>query len=404
MKIYAKRLYTSLFTSVTLFLFATLALAACSGSGNGSGSASTPTVSTTTTTGKATVTPTTTPQIQLGTQPCPDAVKAPAHWDAIIPTQANVTKVESVLCGNLVGNASLQTLITVRANGTGAILDVYVYNHITDPNPAQIFKLQNLYKGDARISGYNTILTAEVDQASSVNKNNTSNAALVQDLFREFKWSDGAGTLVPVTFPGIFPDLTRYQAEAAQQEVNQGHQPWRLSVTQTAQALAASTNLLKWNANSPATIVSGGGQHDVDAVVNVKNTNAVSGTIIVTLSRLEGNSNGGIWEATSVTSHGMSITSPQERTRLSSPTAVTGSGNAFEAVIGRVFVLDHLYTDIGHADARGVIGNGNTTFSTSVTYTPTFKNGTEEGVLVLYSYSNANGSISGAVMIKEMLG
>nr|HET6903781.1 hypothetical protein [Ktedonobacteraceae bacterium] len=404
MKIYAKRRYTSLFTSITLFLLITLALTACSGPGGGSGSTSTPTVSTTTTAGKATITPTTTPQIQLGTQPCPDAVKAPAHWDAIIPTQANVNKVESVLCGNLVGNASLQALVTVRANGTGAILDVYVYNHITDPSPAQIFKLQNLYKGDARISGYNTVLTAEVDQASSVNKNSTSNAALVQDLFREFKWSDGAGTLVPVTFPGIFPDLTRYQAEAAQQEVNQGHQPWRLSATQTAQALAASTNLLKWNANSPATIVSGGGQHDVDAVVSVKNTLAVSGTITVTLSRLEGNSNGGIWEATSVTSQGMSITSPQERNRLSSPTAVTGSGNAFEGVIGRVFVLDHLYTAIGQADARGAIGNGNTTFSTSVNYTSTFKNGTEEGVLVLYSYSNANGAISGAVMIKEMLG
>jgi len=404
MKIYAKRLYTSLCTSVTLFLFIVLALAACSGPGGSSGSASTPTASSTTTVGKATVTPTTTPQIQLGKQTCPDAVKAPSHWDAIIPTQANVNKVESVLCGNLVGNPSLQALVTVRANGTGAVLDVYVYNHITDPNPAQIFKLQNLYKGDARISGYNTVLTAEVDQASSVNKNSISNAALVQDLFREFKWSDGAGTLVPVTFPGIFPDLTRYQAETAQQEVNQGHQPWRLSATQTAQALATSTNLLKWNANSPATIVSGGGQHDVDAVVNVKNTNVVSGSIIVTLSRLEGNSNGGIWEATSVTSKGMSITSPQERNRLSSPTAVTGSGNAFEGVIGRVFVLDHLYADIGHADAKGATGNGNTTFSTNVNYTSTFKNGSEEGVLVLYSYSNADSSISGAVMVKEMLG
>ncbi len=405
MKSYAKRLNTSLFTNVIVFLFVTFTLAACSGPGGGSGTASTPTVSATTPTATAGhATPTTTPQIQLGTQPCPNAVKAPSYWDAIIPTQANVNKVENVYCGNLVGNTSLQALVTVRANGTGAILDVYVYTHITDPNPAQIFKLQSLYKGNARISGYNTVLTAEVDQSSSVNKNSTSNAALVQDLFREFKWSDSVGTLVPVTFPGIFPDLTRYQAEAAQQEVNQGHQPWRLSATQTAQALASSASLLMWNSNAPATLVSGGGQHDLNAVVNVKNTLAVSGTITVTLSRLEGNSNGGIWEATSVISNGMSITSPQERNRLSSPTAVAGSGSAFEGVIGRVFVLDHLYTDIGHAGAKGAIGNGNTTFATTVSYTSTFKNGTEEGILVLYSYSNANGSIAGAVMIKEMLG
>jgi len=402
---YVKQRYTAFFISVSLCLLVALLLTACNAPGS-SGSTATPTVSNSTATahsGNATVTPTTTPQIQLGTQPCPDAIKTPAHWDAIIPTQANVNKVESVLCGNLTGTPTLQVLVTVRAAGSGAILDVYVYNHITDPSPTQIFKLQNLYKGDAKISGYNTLLTAEVDSASSVNKNTTANAQLVQDLYREFKWSDGAGTLVPVTFPAIFPDLTRYQAEVAQQAVNQGQQPWRLSATQTAQALAANQNLLKWNPNSAATIVSGGGQHDTDAVVNVKNTNAVSNTITVTMSRLEGNSNGGIWEVTSVTTSGMSITAPPARNLLTSPTTVTGTGNAFEGKIGRVFVLDHLYTDIGQADANGATGNGNTTFSANVSFTSTFKNGSEEGVLVLYSYSNTNGSISGAIMVKELL-
>lgn len=402
---YVKQRSTALFSSVALCLLIALLLTACNAPGS-SGSTATPTVSKSTATahsGNATVTPTTTPQIQLGTQPCPDAIKTPAHWDAIIPTQANVNKVENVVCGNLIGTPTLQALITVRSDGSGAILDVYAYNHITDPSPTQIFKLQNLYKGEARISGYNTLLTAEVDSASSINKNTTANAQLVQDLYREFKWSDGAGTLVPVTFPAIFPDLTRYQAEVAQQAVNQGQQPWRLSATQTAQALAADQNLLKWNPNAPATIVSGGGQHDTDAVVNVKNTNAVSNTITVTMSRLEGNSNGGIWEVTSVTTNGMSITAPPARNLLTSPTTVTGTGSAFEGKIGRVFVLDHLYTDIGHADANGATGNGTTTFSTNVSFTPTFKNGNEEGVLVLYSYSNANGSISGAIMVKELL-
>jgi hypothetical protein len=206
-----------------------------------------------------------------------------------------------------------------------------------------------------------------------------------------------------VAFPGIFPDLTRYQAEAAQAQVNQGHQPWKLSATLTAQALAASQSLLKWNPNSPATIVSGGGTHDINAVVSVKSTKPGGGTIKVTMSRLEQNSNGGIWEATSVTSNGMSIIVPQDRDRLNSPATVKGTGNAFERVIGKVFVLDHLYTDIGHANATGAIGNGSTTFSSSVTYNSTFKGGIQEGVVVLYSYSNADSSIAGAVMVKEML-
>jgi len=385
-------------------LLATFTLVACSPFGGSSSSTPTATASSPTARSSsltAITTTTTTPVVRLGAQPCPDAVKDPAHWTAIIaPTTGS--HVESVTCANLTGNPTLQALVTVRSDGTGAILDIHVYSHITDPNPNQLFQLQNLYKGDARISGYNTVLTAEVDANSSINRGQ-ANANLAQDLFREFKWSDGAGTLVPVAFPGIFPDLTRYQAETAQAQVNQGHQPWRLSATQTAQALAASQSLLKWNPNAPATIVSGGGGHDLNAVVNVKSTNPGGGTITVTMSRLEQNTNGGIWEATSVTTAGMSITAPLDRDRLSSPTLVKGSGNAFEGKIGKVIVLDHLYANIGQADATGAIGNGSTTFSASVSYTSSFKTGIQEGVVVLYSYSNADGSIAGAVMVKEML-
>lgn len=388
---------------ISLLLLVFLVLTGCSGIGSGS---ATPTAGGSPTSGggngpTATTTVSATPVVRLGVQPCPDAVKDPTHWTVIIaPT--STSKVESVSCGNLRGTPSLQALVTVRNEGSGAILDVYVYDHITDPSPVQLFKLQNLTKGDAKISVYNTVMTAEVDPNSSINKGRP-NANLTQDLFREFKWSDGAGTLVPVAFPGIFPDLTRYQAEADQAQVNQGHQPWKLSATLTAQALAASQDLLKWSPNAPATIVSGGGSHDINAVVSVKSTHPGAGTITVTMSRLEQNSNGGIWEVTSVTSPGMSITTPQDRDRLTSSTTVTGKGNAFEGKIGKVIVLDHLYTDIGHSDAKGATGNGNTTFSSNVSYNASFKTGIQEGVVVLYSYSNADGSIAGAVMVKEML-
>jgi hypothetical protein len=328
------------------------------------------------------------------------AVSAPSHWDPIIPTQANVSKVENVTCANLMGSPTLQALVTVRFDGTGSNLDLYVYRNITDASPAQIFKLQGLYKGSAKISNYNTVLTGEVDQNSAVNVGK-ANVALTQDLFREFKWSDGAGTLVPVSFPGLFPDLTRYQAETDQAQVNQGHDSWKLSAETVSTNLAVT--LLKWSTSAQTTIVSGGGQHDVDAVVTVKNTGPVGNTIKVTLSRLEGNANGGIWEATAVETTGMSITSPQDRDRLSSPVAVSGTGSAFEGKIGQVVVLDHLYNPIGHADANGATGNGPTTFSASVSFNSTFKGGTQEGIVQLYSRSNADGSIAGAVMIKELL-
>ena len=393
----------SLFIATFFVFIVSFTLAACGGSGN-SGNSSTPTTQATTSGGSSggNTTATASPGIGLGSRPCPDAVKAAAHWDAIIPTQNGVTQVETVTCGNLVGNPTLQALVKVRYQGTGQILDVYVYSDITNPSPSQLFKLQNLYKGDAKISVYNTVLTAEVDQNSSINAGK-ANADLTQDLFREFKWSDGAGTLIPVSFPGMYPDLTRYQAENDQAQVNQGKDPWKLNAVQVANHMAADAHLLNWPGNAPTTVVSGGGSSDSDAVVTVKNPTPVGNTIKVSLERLEGNTNGGIWEVVSVTAVGMSITAPQSRDILTSPVKVTGTGNAFEGVIGSIDILDHLYTPIGHANVRGATGNGNTTFSTNVTYNSTFKGGKQEGIVVLYAANNAGSSIAAAVMIKELL-
>jgi hypothetical protein len=386
----------SLLVITTLTVILTLILAACGGA--------TPTTQSSTSgrgTGENT-TPIASPGIGLGPQTCPEAVKAPVHWDPIIPTQNGVTKVENVTCGNLIGNPTLQALVTVRYEGTGAILDMYVYTHITSPSPLQLFKLQNLYKGDAKISVYNTILTAEVDQNSSINAGK-DNASFTQDLFREFKWSDSAGTLVPVSFPGIYPDLTRFQAENDQALVNQGQTPWKLNATMIANHMASDPHLLNWPSSSSATLVSGGGSGDADATVTVKNPAAGGGTIRVSLQRLEGNTNGGIWEVVAVTSDGSSITAPQIRDRLTSPVQVAGIGNSFGGSVGTVAVLDHLYMDIGHATAKGVIGNGNTTFAASVPYNSTFKGGSQEGIVVLYLENNAGNAPTAAVMLKELL-
>jgi hypothetical protein len=392
----------SLFITI-LFVFI-LAFTSCSGSSNNT-SSSTPTTQAASSGGNSgsKTTATTSPGIGLGPRPCPDAVKATAHWDAIIPTQNGVTHVEKVVCGNLTGNATLQALITVRYQGTGQILDVYVYNDITSPSPSQLFKLQNLHKGDAKISVYNTVLTAEIDQNSSINAGKNV-SVMTLDLFREFKWSDGAGTLVPVSFPGIFPDLTRYQAENDQAQVNQGQDAWKLNAAQVANHLATDTHLLNWPGNTQAVVVSGGGSNDSDAVVTVKNPMAAGNTIKVSLERLEGNTNGGLWEVVSVTASGMSITSPQSRDILSSPVNVAGTGFAFEGAIGTVYVLDHLYTPIGHARVTRATGSGNSTFSTVVSYTNTFKSGNQEGLVVLYAANNAGSSNGAAVMIKELLG
>jgi len=385
--------------SILVVFMLALTLVSCSGSSSTTISSTTPADQNS---GNSTTTPTSS-VLHPGPQPCPAAIQAPAHWDAIIPTQNGVTHVEKVICGYITGTTTLQALITVRYQGTGQLLDVYVFNNITTPSPSQLFKLQNLYNGDARISAYNTVLTAEIDQYSSINSGK-SDAEMARDLFREFQWSAGAGTLVPVSFPGIFPDLTRYQAEVDQTQVNQGQDAWKLNAAEAARHLATDTHLLNWPGDVKALVVSGGGSKDTSAIVTVKNPAPPGNMIHVSLERLEKNTNNGIWEVVAVTAENISITSPQSRDILTSPMNVTGNGNAFEGVIGTVEVLDHTYSPIGHMQVTGATGNGNTTFLTVVSYNPTFKGGRQDGIVVLYAANNAGSSTGAAVMIKELLG
>ena len=380
-----------LLAALLVSLALTLVLSACNqDSGGGSG------ISTGTT--KPPVA--TAARIQLGPQPCPTAVQSGAHWKTIVATSAT-QKVEGVLCGYLMGVPSLQAVIKVRYGGTDGLLDIDVYANITSTNPSRIFRLKGLPHGDVGISNYNTLLTGEIDLKSSQHAGVPS-TQVQQDLYREFRWSDGAGTLVQIAFPGLYPDLTRYQAEFEQGEVNtgQGFQQWRLSAITTAQNFAEF--VLLWDPSAPTTVLSGGGTHDARAVILVKNPSAGGATIKLSLSRLELNTNGGIWEVTDVATDGMTIASPQNAQQLTSPVLVKGVNIAVAGKPTTIMVFDHDRTEIGQAAVTQASGTGKTNISTSVSFLSSFQGETQEGVIALYTYTG-NHVIAGAVMVKVLL-
>ncbi|MDQ6659934.1 MAG: hypothetical protein M3Z24_03085, partial [Chloroflexota bacterium] len=287
MKTYSLRQYKRLSLTTGILLLLLFTLAACGGGGNSNNnnnSKGTPSSNGTPSKGNnGSVTPT--PGIKLGVQPCPDAVKDPAHWDSIAGTQQGVTQVGKVSCGNLIGTPSLQALVQVYHQGTGQIEDVHVYSNITSATPNEVFKLTGLYKGDAKISNYNTLMTGEVDTASKINSGQ-SNASYQLDLFREFKWSDSAGTMVQVAFPGMFPDLTRFGAEKDQDNVNNGQDQWKKDAKSVAQNMAMK--VLGWTGNFSTNVISGGGDTDSSAVIKLQApVGSGAGSVTMNLDRLE---------------------------------------------------------------------------------------------------------------------
>jgi hypothetical protein len=338
--------------------------------------------------------------IQLGPQPCPAAVQSAAHWETITGMSAT-QKVEGVLCGYLMGIPTLQAVVKVRDGGADSLLDIDVYANITSTNPSRIFLLKGLPHGDVGISNYNTLLTGEIDQKSS-QQAGVPSTQVQQDLYREFRWSDGAGTLVQIAFPGLFPDLTRYQAEFEQGEVNTGNgfQQWRLSAVTTAQHFAEF--VLGWDPNAPTTVLSGGSTHDAQALILVKNPSAGGATIKLSLSRLELNINGGIWEVTDVATDGMTIATPQNTQQLTSPVRVTGVDTAFAGKPTTIKVFDHDRTEIGQAAVTQASGTGKPNIATSISFLSSFQGETQEGIIALYAYTG-NHIIAGAVLVKVLL-
>jgi hypothetical protein len=176
------------------FLALALVLSACDQGGSPAGVAKSPVATTITRQG-----------IQLGQQPCPASVKAVNYWNAFLDTGPTKT-VAGVICGYLMGAPTLQAVVKIGYKDTKFLIDVAVFTAITSAKPVRIFALSGLLQGDINISNYNTLLTAQIDPNSSLNKGRPA-AQQAVDLYREFKWSDSGGTLVPVAFLGILPDI-----------------------------------------------------------------------------------------------------------------------------------------------------------------------------------------------------
>lgn len=140
--------------------------------------------------GGTSATPSATPTTGTGTPPA--TLRDPAYWGTIVRLHDGDV-VERVSFGHLVGDASLQALVTVRVARGGGFLNVSVHDRITDAHPRVLFTLPGLLLGNARISPVNTLLIAQSDGASDPTDGSSLGGGLVQDLFREFKWSANAG-------------------------------------------------------------------------------------------------------------------------------------------------------------------------------------------------------------------
>ncbi|HET8912805.1 MAG TPA: Gmad2 immunoglobulin-like domain-containing protein, partial [Ktedonobacteraceae bacterium] len=336
-----------------------------------------------------------------GPQACPGSVRSPDYWNKFISNPPNIMRAEQVYCANLKGNWTQQSLVVAHeiTGGGPTFTSVFVFDKITSDHPVLLFSSRHMLHGEAQISAINSLMIAYADPNSFVNSGK-SDINLVKDVSAEYAWFESRSDFELVPFPGIFPDLARYQAEQAQLAVNQGHQSWRNDPEMVARSLA--TTLLKWSPNSQTTLISGGSGL-VEAQVRVRSESPGHPTINVMLGHLDMNTHN-IWEVTDVdNSVQQMISNPTGATLVESPLAVTGSGSAFEGDVGTVYLYDRFYNVIGQAKCAPATGMGYTTFTATIHYNSSLPGGVQQGILAYYTRSMADGSISGVVMHSALI-
>ena len=367
----------------------------------------TPTQSGTPTTGVASSTVTATaiasptakpalPTITLQVIGCPTLS---INWDSLVGTRANVSKVQKVICGSLEGAGTLDALVDVRYYAPEARLDYFVYDNLYG-TPVRRMSAQGLLDGDALISSVGTIVTAEI------NPNDTVKG--VVDLFKEYQWN--GATFGQTLFPGMYPDVTRYQAEQAQAQVSaevaalgpgqsqsQISQAWRLTAGSVVTRLARG--IFHWT-NFTVTLPLHSQRLNV-LPITVTNLAAGGGGFVAVVHHLDEVPTN-IFEIEQVTSINGSagISNVAAYARLSSPVSVSGGALASGSILGQVVLYDDTYTTVGSSGAiKSSAPSGYVQFTVSISYhlTP----GLEEGIVAFYPTSQNNTALTNqAVLVK----
>lgn len=210
-------------------------------------------------------------------------------------------------------------LIQVLDRGPQEKVDVYVYGctpHQQPPTLNLLFKQQGLIKGSVDITQTHTLSIGQLDTTLPTDSD-TLLQPLQQNVFQEYSWTDGA--LNQIQFPGLYPVTSRSEAEALQDEANNGQAlPWSDPVS-TAQQMAE--DLFQWPRNTIATTLKKNKATEAQVLLTKKDTHIA---VSVTLTRLIQPDKRGLWWVTSAQTPGISLDQSQFNSPLSSPLLLQG--------------------------------------------------------------------------------
>src|SRR5579859_5674343 len=286
-------------------------------------------------------------------------------------------------------------LVPVEDTGPQHLLDVYVYGCTLQqhhPTLTLLFKQQGLIQGTLAVTGSNTLSIGELDTTLS-QENSMLLQPLQQNVYREYSWRDNA--FLQTVFPGLYPVTSRSEAEALQDQANNGQSlPWSDPLV-TAQQMAK--DLFHWSdATTQTTLQDNNGK--TAHVLLIQQSPHIE--VQVTLARLVQPTETGLWFATAAHTPGITLEQPTVRLPLISPLSLQGMG-ALNDGETTATLFDHTLTPIHPLNPGAIQVNETGRFSGSLLYTSTISN--QPGLLLIESLPPDGSTEAGQILLTGLI-
>lgn len=289
-------------------------------------------------------------------------------YTKIVPIRDKTQQMAAIQFVDELTGGQPAALIQVNTTGSQPKLDVYLYGCRQKQNqriPAltQLFKQQGLINGIADITQVHTLSIEQADTTLPTDKDALL-LPLQQNVFQEYTWKNGS--LSQTLFPGLYPVTSRSEAEALQDDANNGQSLLWISPLQTAEQMAK--DLFQW----PIEIIHGtlkdNNGTEAHVILEKKDTNI---QVVVSLTRLIQSNSKGLWWVTSAQTPGISLDQTGFNQPLSSPVTIRGTINPTQEKV-TAMLFNHTLTPINIANSPVLQTDANGQFSGSLSYADIF--------------------------------
>ncbi len=318
-----------------------------------------------------------------------------ADYAAIVHLQTGRQQLQAVQFVSQLTGGQPSVLVQVVNTGAQSTLDVYVFgctlrNHT--PILARLLAQRGLVQGSASISAANTLLTAGLDTTQTAQAS-VIEQPLQQSIYREYAWRNGA--LVQITFPGLYPVASRYEAEQLQQQANNGQPLLWSDPLATAEQMA--NDILHWPATGAQNRLLSNDGNTAQVQLVAQHPHA---RLIVTLQRLIQHDQQGLWFVTAARTQGITLDTSHLNAPIASPLSLEGSGALPDGQISAT-LFDHTLSPLPETNTPAFSVDASGHYSGMLSYPANLAN--QQALLLIQSRPPAGSQEAEQILLTGVL-